>query len=444
MRNISRLVAVAAVVLACVSGAQAVDIETVTVGNPGNTGESSGECAGGHGPCCTDCGAVDYVYNIGKYEVTAGQYTEFLNAVAATDTYGLYNTSMANPSEGLFGCNIQRTGSSPNYSYSVGADWADRPVNHVSWGDAARFCNWLHNGQPTGAQDLTTTEDGSYYLNGATGTATLLVVREPDATWVVPSEDEWYKAAYHKNDGVTGNYWDYPTESDAAPTAEAPAGTDMTNGSANYSPDGYVIGAPYYRIEVGAYDAKPSDSPYGSFDQGGNVSEWNEAVFYGASRGLRGGSFYPYGYPLYAAFRGYYGGPPPFEGESFIGFRVALAQDCNGNGIPDECDISCGDTGGPCDVLGCGESDDTNNDGIPDECGACCGSFGAVGCLQLAQDLCSESGGVYLENGTVCHGSACPIPTVSEWGLVTMALLVLTAGTVVLARRRVVAHRAAA
>ena len=38
------------------------------------------------------CGSVGYNYNIGKYEVTAGQYTEFLNAVARTDTYGLYNT----------------------------------------------------------------------------------------------------------------------------------------------------------------------------------------------------------------------------------------------------------------------------------------------------------------------------------------------------------------
>jgi formylglycine-generating enzyme required for sulfatase activity len=43
----------------------------------------------------------------------------------------------------------------------VVADWADRPVNYVSWGDAARFANWLHNGQPSGAQDLTTTEEGA-------------------------------------------------------------------------------------------------------------------------------------------------------------------------------------------------------------------------------------------------------------------------------------------
>ncbi|MCP4590843.1 MAG: formylglycine-generating enzyme family protein [bacterium] len=296
-----------------------VVIDTVTVGNPGNAGEWSGESYGGDGPDRI-CGAVDYAYNIGRFEVTAGQYTQFLNAVADNDTYGLYNGSMWSSS---YGCKIERTGSSPNYTYSVAVDWADRPVNYVSWGDAARFANWLHNGQPTGPQDLTTTEDGSYHLNGATSDAALLAVdREPDATWVIPSEDEWYKAAYHKNDGVTGNYWDYPTASNTAPTPEATPGTDLTNGSANYYVGGYAIGSPYYRTEVGAYDAKPSGSPYDTFDQGGNVWEWNEAVPYGAYRGLRAGSFYyNVALTLRAAYRRSYS-DPAYEYYSF-GFRVA-------------------------------------------------------------------------------------------------------------------------
>ena len=302
-----------------------VVIDTVPVGNPGNPGELSGAGAGGYSPDRI-CGAVAYAYNIGKYEVTAGQYTEFLNAVAASDPYGLYNTSMDSSS---YGCQITRNGTDGNYTYDFSgrpsgteADWVNRPVNYVSWGDAARFANWLHNGQPTGGQDLTTTEDGSYFLDGAMSDAELLAItRQPGATWVIPSEDEWYKAAYHYNDGVTGNYWDYPTESYTVPTLEAPPGTDMTNGSANYFGYDFAIGSPYYRTEVGAYDAKPSDSPYGTFDQGGNLWEWEEAIFYGSYRGLRGGSFYAHGIDLHAAYR-YYGHDPTMEGVD-IGIRIA-------------------------------------------------------------------------------------------------------------------------
>jgi formylglycine-generating enzyme required for sulfatase activity len=303
-------------ILACTATGEAqVIIETVSVGNPGNPGELSGEGVGGEGPDRI-CGRVDYVYRIGKFEVTAGQYTEFLNAVANEDPYGLYSTRMWT---GTRGCDIERTGSSPHYSYSVSAEWANRPVNYVSWGDAARFCNWLHNGQPTGPQGPTTTEDGSYYLNGATSeTALATVVRQPNATWVIPSEDEWYKAAYHYSDGVTANYCDYPTQSDMPPTAEAPPGTDTTNGSANYWIDTW-IDLVHGTTEVGAYDAKPSDGPYGTFGQGGNVSEWNEAII-GSERGFRGGSWNSYVDQLHAEYRGHL---HPTHESVTKGFRVA-------------------------------------------------------------------------------------------------------------------------
>ena len=109
--------AVAAALALSAGVAQAVTIDLVTVGNPGNEPDTRYETPG--------YGAVDYVYQIGQFEVTAGQYCEFLNAVAATDTYGLYNTGMYYP-EG-FGCNIKRTGPPGSYSYSVAADWANRP-----------------------------------------------------------------------------------------------------------------------------------------------------------------------------------------------------------------------------------------------------------------------------------------------------------------------------
>lgn len=287
-------------------------LETVTVGNPGNTGEWSGESYGGYGPDRI-CGAVGYTYNIGKYEVTAGQYTEFLNAVAATDTYGLYSTTMASGS----GCQIKRTGVTGSYTYSVATDWANRPVNYVSWGDAARFSNWLHNGQPIGVQDMSTTEDGAYYLNGAMSYSELEgVTRAADATWVLPSEDEWYKAGYHKNDGATGHYFDYPTSSDNIPSNDLIKPDPGNN--ANFYPGTYTIGSPYYRTQVGAHEN--SASPYGTFDQGGNVWEWNETILFTFYRGSRGGSCLSPVSALHASNR--YGSHPTSNGSS-VGFRVA-------------------------------------------------------------------------------------------------------------------------
>jgi len=224
-----------------------------------------------------------------------------------------------------YGCNIQRSGSPGSYRYAIALDWAKRPVNFVSWGDAARFCNWLHNGQPTGAQDVTTTEDGSYFLNGATTDAALLaVVRKPDATWVIPSEDEWYKSAYHHNNGATSNYFDYPTASDSDPSNVLGVLSDPGNNATFYY-SGYTIGSPFFRTEVGAHE--DSESPYRTFDQGGNIWELNETVLNGSYRGARGGSFFNGRDELRA--EGRFNGIPTAEGQG-VGFRVAKVQlDCS-------------------------------------------------------------------------------------------------------------------
>jgi hypothetical protein len=187
--------------VALTGSANAVTIKTVAVGNPGNA----------HDPATGDLyGGVGYEYRIGKHEVTIGQYTEFLNAVAADDTYSLYNASMATD---LNIAGIARSGSAGNYAYSVIGS-PNRPVTYVSWGDAARFANWLHNGQPTGSQNASTTEDGAYTLNGATLAIALNAVqRNAGAKWFIPTENEWYKAAYYQPVGQGGDadsYWAYP------------------------------------------------------------------------------------------------------------------------------------------------------------------------------------------------------------------------------------------
>jgi formylglycine-generating enzyme required for sulfatase activity len=281
--------------LAAATATPAAFVEMVKVGNAGNVADS------------TNFGAVPYEYSIGKNEVTMSQYTTFLNAVAATDTFSLFNASME--TDNTFG-GIDQSGTSGSFTYSV-IGTGTRPVTFVSWFDAARFCNWLHNGRPSGAQTAVTTENGAYPLNGATSGG-LTITRNPGAKYWIPSEDEWYKAAYHQPSGQGGpgdNYWLYPTGSDTAPTAEAPPGGAN---SANFDLAVRALTA------VGAYTG--SASFYGTFDQGGNVFEWNDAVIGGTFRGLRGGSWVNFDEFLRSSNRISYN--PDFE-DSIIGFRVA-------------------------------------------------------------------------------------------------------------------------
>ena len=291
--------------------ASAITIPTVPVGNLGNANDSlTGSLYGG----------VGYAYNIGTTEVTVGQYTAFLNAVAATDTYALYNTSMATD---LNIAGISRSGAAGSHTYSVIGS-ANHPVAYVSWGDAARFSNWLQNGQPIGLQNASTTEGGAYTLNGAISIAALnAVTRNSGATWFIPSESEWYKAAYYNPGNNTYNQ--YPTSSNAAPTSAPPGSTPNTANFISNSGAFAVTGSRSYSTSqnyltnVGAYTA--SASPYGTFDQGGNVWEWNEAFLISeSSRGLRGGSFGSNSLTLLSSARNY---GFPSDGIFSVGFRVA-------------------------------------------------------------------------------------------------------------------------
>jgi len=115
--------------------------------------------------------------------------------------------------------------------------------------------------------------------------------RKPDATWAIPSEDEWYKTAYHKNDGATGNYWNYPTSHDAGVSymlIDPDPGNNATKSGGAIGL--WTIGAPYYRTNGGAHEN--SGSQYGTFDQGGNVMEFTEGVPENDIRAIRGGSWY--------------------------------------------------------------------------------------------------------------------------------------------------------
>jgi sulfatase modifying factor 1 len=219
-------------------GSTTIDMDFVTVGNAGNTADDTG------------FGAVGYNYQIGKYEVTADQWA----AVIAADP------SVGNP-----------------------GFWSgSQPTAGTTWDEAAKFCNWLTTGSAN---------SGYYTISG--GAATLNALGHDayaalyGTTYFLPTDNEWYKAAYHKNNGVTGgvdNYWQYPTGSD-----NVPDGIDFDGDTAfdavcydGHNQDGYSQGRPNDVTNAGV------PSPYGTIGQGGNVWEWNER-FMSSCRGLRGG-----------------------------------------------------------------------------------------------------------------------------------------------------------
>jgi len=281
----------------------AVTIDFVTVGNAGNPADATGY------------GAVGYEYRIARNETTIGQYTEFLNAVAKSDPYGLYTGFMATIGR-IAG--IARTGTVGSYVYSVIGTSSNRPITYVSWFDAARFCNWLHNGQGNGS-----TETGAYNLNGATYYE--IITAQPDAKFWIPTENEWYKAAYYDpTKGGSGGYWLFPTRVDTA------AGNTIgVVGAANYF-DGDYVGSGSLTVptanaltDVGAYGGN-SDSYYGTNDQGGNVHEWTDAVVNTNTRARRGGSWGDSQNAMRTTYRNW-----DFPNSQFdsIGFRIATVPE---------------------------------------------------------------------------------------------------------------------
>lgn len=278
--------------------ASAVNMEWVTVGAPYNASDTAVNCF--H---LEACGSVSYVYRIGKYEVTNDQYAEFLNAVAALDPNALYSAYMTSSPYG----GITRSGSSGSYSYAAKPGMGSKPVTFVAFWDGARFANWLHNGQPVGAQTAATTEDGAYTLTPAAIAANTMV-RNAGAQVFLPSESEWYKAAYY--DPIEARYYAYPAGTDLQTICSGPT---VAANHANCSPGGADT-----VTEVGAYTA--SESPNRTFDQGGNVWEWNEQPVNSSSRGLRGGSFYYDASRLWAAYRNFNIATGEFIDS---GFRVA-------------------------------------------------------------------------------------------------------------------------
>jgi ELWxxDGT repeat protein len=263
-------------------GRYPVTVNIVPIGDPGNA------------PDVTGFGAVAGKIRTAIVEVTVKQYVSFLNAVADTDTYGLFGAIPG----------IQRAGSPGSYVYGAVAGQEDRPVTFVSFYDALRFINWLENDQPEGPQGPATTEDGAYTITPA-GIAANSIVRNPLAHFALPTEDEWYKAAYYRT--TTHIYLAYPIDVPGAIVCATPRGTPNT---ANC---GDAVGD---TVNVASYGAV---SPNGTLDQGGNVWEWTESIS-GADRRIRGGGFHSPASELSSANSGL--DADPLVEDSDVGFRV--------------------------------------------------------------------------------------------------------------------------
>jgi formylglycine-generating enzyme required for sulfatase activity len=175
-------------------------------------------------------GSINYVYYISQYPITNCDYINFLNSTAQTDLYGLYNINMNDNING----GIVRNGSSGSFTYSSKTNMLYKPVIFVSWFDAARYCNWLHNNKTPGS-----TETGAYTLNGITSGVT--PIKNSNAKYYIPTENEWYKAAFYtfNKNGSGPGYWSFATQNDN----DAICVTSDTNG--NGQPDGITQNSQY-------------------------------------------------------------------------------------------------------------------------------------------------------------------------------------------------------
>jgi hypothetical protein len=270
------------------TGLNTFDIEFVPIGNPDNAADTASDP---DPPAPNPAGSVDYAYRMGKFEISEDMITK-ANA------------------EGGLGITKDTRG-------------ADKPATSVTWNGAARFVNWLNtsSGSAPAYKFALQPGDVGYSANanielwdsGDAGYNPTNLYRNSLARYFLPSAHEWYKAAYY--DPTSGNYFNFPTGSDSAPTAVA-SGTGA--GTAVYD-QSFATGPADITLAGGL-------SPYGTMGQGGNVWEWEESSFdlfnnsSSSARGIRGGDWNDDSDDLRATERFNFF---PHHEFNIIGFRVA-------------------------------------------------------------------------------------------------------------------------
>jgi hypothetical protein len=377
-----------------------ITVPMVMVGNPGNASVGikpfkSGfyrNCASAPSglPKCQTVGGVGYEYLIGELETTVDQYVTFLNVADAkgTNQNQLYVNNMSPSAWPKYGSVSFSSGASDGKHYSVAfPEWANKPIGFIDFLSAARFVNSLVNGKVLGR--TTSSSDGftayTYKVQLSANTETgMYNLRDPatkrtrSSGFVVPSQDEWIKAAYFDpKGGGKYSYWEYPTGPFNAPNVSAlnPSNGDVTNAGtqplAAYSPQGPA----FPNGRKGSTGAKPgtyptwcppqtgsdcstknplhlsadkyqsnfqgnlatvgqalTGSPWGTLDQAGNAVEWTDTIdpiFRNSpriTRRMHGGVSNAEAYQLWISAIG----PQPQRNEipmniyPWLGFRIGL------------------------------------------------------------------------------------------------------------------------
>jgi formylglycine-generating enzyme required for sulfatase activity len=205
-----------------------------------------------------------------------------------------------------------------------------KPATSVSWNEAARFVNWLNTSTGGFAAYNFTTSGVNDNIAVWTAADTFDYeatnpYRSKRATYVLPSYNEWYKAAYYNPNDST--YYDFPNGSNTAPGAVASGTADNT---AVYN-QSFGQGPADVNLAGGL-------SPYGVMGLGGNVYEWEESSVDlanssgSSSRGIRGGGWVDLSSDLSSSPR--YGNDPSSE-DINIGFRVASLSSSAPPAVPE-------------------------------------------------------------------------------------------------------------
>ncbi len=230
----------AAVNFASAETIRGINIDFVNIGHAGNAVDTQVSKWG-----TTGYGSVGYNYRIGKYEVTNAQWNDFAAVAGAP------------------------TGSDGGYDPSVYWTGAQQPSNAISWYEAAQFCNYLTSGNKSKGVYLfsgNNTNPGTFQ-----GINRAAAISAYGTAYVIPTEDEWYKAAYYKPDG--SGYSLYANGTNTAPVAGV---------NSNYN---WAVNSPW-NAGSGTQELN------GTYDMMGNVWEWNEMLYLGSYRGIRGGAYY--------------------------------------------------------------------------------------------------------------------------------------------------------